>query len=181
MISFTIQMIKLLDLREALQHYGVELRGNAARCPFHDDSTPSFGVYNGTNSQRAHCMGCGWDGDLVQFVRDLYGLNFRDAVAQICTDFHLPAPDGLQLNEREHIRREIYRADARKAEIELAKAIREAYSLMLWLAEEILDSIPPDERRKENDFYADAIFRRMEAESGLDRAEMRLYDLTHEK
>lgn len=48
-------------------------------CPFHQESTPSFAVYE----DHAHCFGCGWHGDIIQFVMEMEGLSFLEAVARI--------------------------------------------------------------------------------------------------
>lgn len=45
-------------------------REHKGLCPFHAEKTPSFTVYE----DRAHCFGCGWDGDVIQFVQDIDGL-----------------------------------------------------------------------------------------------------------
>lgn len=39
----------------------------AAKCPFHDDDTPSFVVFPG--DKRFHCFGCQAHGDVIDFAR----------------------------------------------------------------------------------------------------------------
>lgn len=51
------------------------LRG---RCPFHDDSTPSFVVYPKT--QTFHCFGCQKHGDVITFLMSIANLTFLQAV-----------------------------------------------------------------------------------------------------
>jgi DNA primase len=51
------------------------LRG---RCPFHDDSTPSFVVYPRTQS--FHCFGCQKHGDVLTFLMAIANLTFPQAV-----------------------------------------------------------------------------------------------------
>lgn len=177
--SLAVQMVKQLDLQKALPLYGVELRGRQARCPFHGDENPSFGIYTVTKGQRMHCLACGWDGDLIQFVRDRYGLGFRDAVSQICADFHLPAPEEVSPTDRKRILARQTEAQRRKAAIDNAEQVRQLREYLWMVADDILQSIPPAERNKHNEFYIDAVFRRMAAERDWERAEMRVYDLTH--
>ena len=50
----------------------------AGRCPFHDDSSPSFSV--NPSRKLYHCFGCGVGGDLIQFVQETEGLDFVGAV-----------------------------------------------------------------------------------------------------
>lgn len=54
-------------------------RNRMARCPFHDDKTPSFSVHNG----RGRCFGCHWKGDVIAFTMERDGLNFLDAVRRL--------------------------------------------------------------------------------------------------
>lgn len=56
-----------------------------ARCPFHNEKTPSFsldatkGVY--------HCFGCGVGGNAFTFVMELEGLNYVEAVERLADQF----------------------------------------------------------------------------------------------
>ena len=47
-------------------------------CPFHSEKTPSFCVYQNTNS--FYCFGCGVGGDIIQFVMLAENLCYPDAV-----------------------------------------------------------------------------------------------------
>ena len=51
------------------------------RCPFHDDHTPSFVVYPGTQS--FHCFGCLAHGDVFAFLMRYERLSFREALEVI--------------------------------------------------------------------------------------------------
>ena len=51
-----------------------------AVCPFHADKDPSMKYYPKSNT--VHCFGCGKSWDTIQFVRDMYDLNFKEAVAK---------------------------------------------------------------------------------------------------
>ncbi len=50
-------------------------------CPFHKEKTPSFQV----NDERGfyHCFGCSASGDVVTFLRETEGLDFREAIEQL--------------------------------------------------------------------------------------------------
>lgn len=50
-----------------------------ARCPFHNDKTPSFFVFPET--QTFHCFGCIAHGDAIEFLMQIEKLTFREAVA----------------------------------------------------------------------------------------------------
>jgi hypothetical protein len=47
-------------------------------CPFHSERHPSFYIYPATNS--CWCYGCNQGGDVINFVRLLYGYSFVEAV-----------------------------------------------------------------------------------------------------
>ena len=69
--------------RQAAEHYGIKVRRNGmACCPFHNDKTPSMKL-----DKRFHCFGCGADGDVIDFVAALYGLDKKQAAAQLASDF----------------------------------------------------------------------------------------------
>lgn len=47
-------------------------------CPFHNEKTPSFVVFNATQS--FYCFGCGAAGDVVTFVRKIENLDYVEAL-----------------------------------------------------------------------------------------------------
>jgi len=60
---------------------GRELHGC---CPFHTENTPSFTVVE--DKGFAHCFGCGWHGDLIQFIMDIEGCSFAEAMNRLEDD-----------------------------------------------------------------------------------------------
>jgi len=52
-----------------------------ARCPFHDERSPSFTVND--DKGFAHCFGCGWHGDVLDFVQAAFGVGLREAAERI--------------------------------------------------------------------------------------------------
>lgn len=57
-----------------------------AKCPFHDERTPSFYVYPEKNN--FHCFGCGVHGDVISYVMRLNQLGFKDAVKMLVGGSH---------------------------------------------------------------------------------------------
>ena len=52
-----------------------------AQCPFHNEKTPSFMVSR--EKQIWHCFGCGKGGDLISFVQEYEGVDFREALRML--------------------------------------------------------------------------------------------------
>jgi len=57
-------------------------------CPFHNEKTPSFYVYD----NGYHCFGCGQHGDAISFVMQAQGLGFMEAVNQLAGEAGLEVP-----------------------------------------------------------------------------------------
>lgn len=80
----TIDEVKnRLDLVETVSSYVPDLKQTGrswkARCPFHNEKTPSFVVDPGRGTW--HCFGsCATGGDVIEFIRRVEGLEFRDAL-----------------------------------------------------------------------------------------------------
>ena len=69
----------LVDLQQAGKEY-------KARCPFHDDKTPSLSI--NPDLGLFHCFGCGAKGDIFKFYGKLNGLDaFPVILSGIATDF----------------------------------------------------------------------------------------------
>jgi DNA primase len=61
-------------------------------CPFHNEKTPSFYVYD----NGFHCFGCGQHGDAISFVMQTQGLGFMEAVEQLAGEAGLDVPKPTQ-------------------------------------------------------------------------------------
>jgi len=70
-----------LDIVDVIREYmpikpaGMNFR---ARCPFHQEKTPSFMV--SPDKQIWHCFGCGKGGDMFSFVQEIEGVNFIESL-----------------------------------------------------------------------------------------------------
>eukprot|EP00968_Pinguiococcus_pyrenoidosus_P003444 scaffold221_cov249-Pinguiococcus_pyrenoidosus.AAC.3 len=62
--------------------------GGLARCPFHDDKSPSFSISK--EKQLWKCFGCGQSGDAVTFVKEFNGVSYKQAVEQLADLGGLP-------------------------------------------------------------------------------------------
>lgn len=52
-----------------------------AKCPFHNDSNPSFEVV--PSKSKAFCMACGWHGDVIDFVAEFEGCDTAEAARRL--------------------------------------------------------------------------------------------------
>lgn len=86
-VSFTswIQELKSrADIVTIIGEYiNLERKGTnyLARCPFHNEKTPSFTV--SSSKQIYKCFGCNVGGDVINFVQDIEHISFMEAIEKI--------------------------------------------------------------------------------------------------
>lgn len=82
------------DIEDIISTYiSLKKRGSTSigLCPFHNEKTPSFTVYNDTQS--FYCFGCGAGGDAVTFIKKIENLDYIDAVKLLAQRAGLQMPD----------------------------------------------------------------------------------------
>ncbi len=73
----------------AAERYGLTANhAGMARCPFHDDHTPSFKL----NEDYFYCFGCGAGGDVVSLTARLFDLRPYEAASKLGADFGVDVP-----------------------------------------------------------------------------------------
>lgn len=77
--------VSALDVAEAL---GLEVRHGRCQCPIHGGQDFNCVLYKG--SRGYYCHVCKDGGDVIKFVREYYGMTFKDAVAWFRDIFNLP-------------------------------------------------------------------------------------------
>ncbi|WP_114749903.1 DNA primase [Pleomorphovibrio marinus] len=82
------------DIEEVVNDYvSLKRKGQNlwACCPFHQEKTPSFSV--SPSKQIYKCFGCGKAGDTIQFIMDIEGVGFNEAIK------HLAQKYGIEIEE----------------------------------------------------------------------------------
>jgi DNA primase len=83
-----VDIVDVIDSRVPLRKAG---RDYQARCPFHEEKTPSFTVSQ--NKQFYHCFGCGAHGSAIGFLMEYEHMDFIEAVKELAqrSGMQLPA------------------------------------------------------------------------------------------
>jgi DNA primase len=102
-----VDIVDVVDRRVALKKTG---KNYSARCPFHDEKTPSFSV--NPEKQFYYCFGCGAGGNAIGFVMDYENLDFPRAVESLAASVGLEVPretpDGAPASGAESPHRALY-------------------------------------------------------------------------
>ena len=99
-----------LTAEQVAKRYGYDPnRTGFVSCPFHTgDRTASLKLY--PSSGGWHCFGCGKGGSVIDFVMELFGISFQQALLRINEDF------GLGLTGRRPTHAEASRAARERSE-----------------------------------------------------------------
>ena len=82
-----VDIVDVIDARVPLKKAGKDYK---ARCPFHEEKTPSFTV--STTKQFYHCFGCGAHGTAISFLMEFEHMSFPEAVEELAARVGLPVP-----------------------------------------------------------------------------------------
>jgi len=80
-------IVEVIGARVPLKRAGREY---SARCPFHDERSPSFTV--SPTKQFYHCFGCGAHGTAIKFLMEYERLEFLDAVEELAKRAGIEVP-----------------------------------------------------------------------------------------
>src|SRR5476651_1051185 len=98
------------DLVRIIQPYVQDLKKKGANwmgcCPFHQEKTPSFSVSPAKGFYK--CFGCGKGGSVYNFLMEMEGLNFPEAIKRVAemSGVMLPEPIDDKSYERSKKKRE---------------------------------------------------------------------------
>lgn len=131
-MDYATEIKSRLTTKEVFLHYGFEPnRMGEICCPFHSEKTPSLKIYDGDRGWT--CFGCHKGGDAINFVREYFGLSFKDALVKINEDFSLGIPIGEKLDRRKQLEMQ-KQAFLRKREMDARKAKQEELEKAYWAA-----------------------------------------------
>jgi len=82
-----VDIVDLIDSHVPLKKTGSNYM---ARCPFHNEKTPSFSVNR--KKQFYHCFGCGASGNAISFLMDYNHLDFVEAVEDLASFIGVDVP-----------------------------------------------------------------------------------------
>lgn len=90
-------IIEVIQPRVTLTKKG---QNHQARCPFHDEKTPSFSVNQ--QKQFYYCFGCGASGNAIGFLMNFDRMEFRDAVQYLAAQHGMEVPTQASDETRSH-------------------------------------------------------------------------------
>ena len=92
--SFVEDLLMRVDIVDVVERYVPLKKAGAnlvARCPFHQEKSPSFTV--SPTKQFYHCFGCGAHGSAITFLMEHGGLGFVEAVRELAGSVGMTVPE----------------------------------------------------------------------------------------
>ena len=98
-----VDIIDVIDKRVPLKKTGSNY---SARCPFHNEKTPSFTA--SARKQFYYCFGCGASGNAIGFLMQHDNLSFIEAIEQLAQHVGMTVPVETSSNQDNDERRQLY-------------------------------------------------------------------------
>lgn len=98
-------IVEIVDARVRLKKTGSNY---SARCPFHQEKTPSFSV--NPDKQFYYCFGCGAGGNVISFLMDFERTDFIETVENLAhhQGLTIPREDNPQQEKAQQTKRTLY-------------------------------------------------------------------------
>ncbi len=106
--SFLDEVVARNDITEVVSSYVALTKkgGNYfGLCPFHNEKTPSFSV--APDKQIYHCFGCKKGGSVINFIMEIEGLSFPDAVRFLAKRANMPLPESDGHSSADRLRQRV--------------------------------------------------------------------------
>ncbi|MEG2246975.1 MAG: CHC2 zinc finger domain-containing protein [Peptostreptococcaceae bacterium] len=79
------------DLETVINHYYPnQLKNKTMKCPFHNESTPSFKIAEKNNGAFYKCFGCNEGGDIIEFIKKVENVGFIKALEKAYSILNRP-------------------------------------------------------------------------------------------
>ncbi|MFZ3011977.1 MAG: DNA primase [Minisyncoccia bacterium] len=134
MNSPVLKIKERLSIEEVVSSYiklekvGTNLK---ARCPFHNEKTPSFFV--SADRGTYYCFGCGASGDIFTFVEEFEGLDFKGALKMLADRAGVPlVAYSKDQKEAESEKEKLYRA-MEEASLYFENNLKESQDVLEYL------------------------------------------------
>lgn len=106
--GYIMQLKAACDIVSIISSY-VPLKQNGRNrkclCPFHLEKTPSFVVYEDTQS--FYCYGCGAGGDVITFIMRIENLEYLEALKLLAERAGLPLPENERDDQQAKLRQRL--------------------------------------------------------------------------
>lgn len=106
--TFLDEVVARNDIADVVSSYVTLTRKGSnlfGLCPFHNEKTPSFSV--APDKQIYHCFGCKKGGSVINFIMEIEGLSFPEAVAFLAKRANLPLPAEEEQTGADRMRRRV--------------------------------------------------------------------------
>lgn len=128
----TIQQIQeRIEIEEVISDFvSLKRKGQNlwACCPFHNEKSPSFSVSPAKGIYK--CFGCGAAGDAIQFVIDIEGVNYIDALKYLAKKY------GIEIQEEAFDESQIQAQNERDSLYIVSNFAKDYFQELLWNSDE---------------------------------------------
>jgi DNA primase len=116
-------LVRIIEPYAPLKKKGANWMGC---CPFHQEKTPSFSVNPAKGFYK--CFGCGKGGTAFNFLMEIEGLSFPEAIKKVAEVSGVPLPAPVDDKKFEHVRKK------KEAEKKIADSVIELnqFALEFW-------------------------------------------------
>jgi DNA primase len=160
-------LVEVIGSRVPLKRQGREY---SARCPFHDERSPSFTV--SPIKQFYHCFGCGAHGTAISFLMNYDRLEFLDAVEELAKRAGMEVPKDARAHGDESESRDLYAALEASAKF-FQNQLAQSPKALAYLDKRGVDA---DNRSRFAIGYAPDGFNALKDSLGSDERRLRLLD-----
>ncbi|MGI9542123.1 MAG: DNA primase [Cyclobacteriaceae bacterium] len=118
---------QLIDIEEVVSDFvSLKRKGQNmwACCPFHDEKTPSFSVSPTKGIYK--CFGCGKAGDAIEFVKEIEGLDYLEAMKYLAGKY------GIEIEEAEFSEAEVIQQNERESLFIVLAFAQDYFQNNLW-------------------------------------------------